>query len=256
MRFTMHESDLPAFKAHLRRTYPAAKSSHRMEAAARGLGYTTYGGLLTDLKSGPVDVAANDEVFYRQLGVAQPMGANHRLDRALSRSLLRIPLHRVLDAREDLTLRGFDKIWIGPSYEMKLPVDERKALLAERRREAYQDDWATDQFELALIFLSRQQRTATINRKVTTYGLKHRAEGLSRRFGLFEHLGNYVADGMLIAAAYHLGFIVKPTGYEVYSARLNISMRSVNASRGWSGGSRDERQELVAAMYAPEAIAA
>ena len=36
---------------------------------------------------------------------------------------------------------------------------------------------------------------------MTSYGLKHRAENLSRDFGMFNYLGNYVSNGMLIAAA-------------------------------------------------------
>ncbi len=64
---------------------------------------------------------------------------------------------------------------------------------------------------------SREQRT-TISKSSTSYGLKHEAEQFHR-----ENNGdgdNYVANGMLIAAAVHLGFKIQPEGPNAY---LNIA---------------------------------
>lgn len=87
-----------------------------------------------------------------------------------------------------------------------------------------------------------------------TYGLKHRAENLSRSFGLFTHLGNYVSNGMLIDAAYAAGFTVKRSAYDSYNAHLNISMQTVNASRGWEKNSQVENRAIVIDMYAPQIV--
>ncbi|WFU51786.1 hypothetical protein [Sinorhizobium terangae] len=111
-------------------------------------------------------------------------------------------------------------------------------LFAERRREAYDGDSEADQFELALIYLSRQAKIKSLNRKMTSYGLKHRAENLSRNYGLFTHLGDYVSNGMLIAAAYSAGFTVHRIRPDPYNAYLNISMQTVKASLGFERGDR------------------
>ncbi|OOY06955.1 hypothetical protein [Thioclava sp. F36-7] len=48
-------SDIRRFKRHLALALPELGPSLRMELAARGLGYGTYAGMLTDLKNGPVE---------------------------------------------------------------------------------------------------------------------------------------------------------------------------------------------------------
>ncbi|MEH3101662.1 hypothetical protein [Sphingomonas adhaesiva] len=246
MHLSISETDLPSIKESLRKAHPNAKSSLRMEALARAVGFTTYAGLRARLDAGSVQVSVNDAAFCEHLKLASP--SDDAL-RSLSRAIARAMLRSVLDAYPDLTLRGFDSIWQGDDRERAMPIPERQALLAERRREGYDDDWAADQFELAMIFLSRQRKIKTLNRKTGSYGLKHRAEGLSRHFGLFTHLGNYVANGMLIAAAYASGFTVRRIGFHSYNAFINISMETVRLARGHEGRSRRDDRRVVAEFY-------
>lgn len=251
MHLFVHESDLPSIKESLRKAHPETRPTHRMEALAKGLGFSTYASFLTSLKSGGLRVTVDDEAYCFALEVPAVMGDDNRA-RYLSRALARTMLRKVLDEHPDLTLRGFDSIWQGGRDELRKPKEEREALFAERRREAYEDDWAADQFELALIFLFRQKRIKSVNRQIGSYGLKHRAEDLSRAFGLFTHLGNYVSNGMLVAAAYAAGFSVKRVAYDSYNAHLNISMQTVNAARGWERNSQiDGDRAMVHSMYAP-----
>ncbi|CAN7620545.1 hypothetical protein HW571_27750 [Agrobacterium genomosp. 3] len=82
--------------------------------------------------------------------------------------------------------------------------------------------------------------------------MKHRAEDLSRAFGLFTYLGNYVSNGMLLAAAFAAGFSVKRVADDSYNAYLNVSMQTVNAARGYERNSRiEENPAIVLSMYAP-----
>ena len=70
-----------------------------------------------------------------------------------------------------------------------------------------------------------------------------------RTFGHFRPLGNYVSNGMLIAAAYALGFEVRLIAPDNYNAYLNISMVTVNRSRGLEPRSPNENPQIVATMY-------
>lgn len=248
MRITLTSDDLPSIKAYLHRVLPDHKPSLRIESAAHGLGFTTYAGLRQALSAGPVVVAADDRRFCAEIGV--PFEGERDFNRFLSRAIARVELHRVLDAHPMLTQRGFDSAWMpGVGCERDKSPQERRALLTERRQKAYEDDWSFDQFELAWIYLSRQAKIKSINRRTGSYGLKHRAENLMRTFGHFRPLGNYVSNGMLIAAAYALGFEVRPIAPDNYNAYLNISMVTVNRSRGLEPRSPNENPQIVATMY-------
>ncbi len=234
MRVTLNGSDLDLLKTHLRLANPDLSPSQRIEAAAKGLGYTTYAGLRAALMERAVEVEANEKLYCELLEIDRRVDSRFAV-RPLGRALAKIELSRALKEHENLTERGFDSVWLGGSDELALPFADRVRLLKVRRAETFSSDWAADQFELAWFYLSRQSRTKNINRRTGSYGLKHRAEGLNRKYGLFEPLGNYVSNGMLIAAACSLGFSVKSMGYNSYNAWLNISMRTVKATIGRSG---------------------
>lgn len=248
MHMLVHESDLTSIKESLRKAHPDTRPSHRMEAVAKGLGFLTYAALLSSLKIGALSVVVDDQAFCTSLGVAHT-SVKGKPVRSLSRGIARAMLRKVLDVHPDLTQRGFDAIWLGSRDDLRKSKEEREILFQERRREAYEDDWSADQFELALIFLSRQKKIKTLNRQIGSYSLKHGAENLSRSFGLFTHLGNYVSNGMFLAAAYATGFTVRRVTFDSYNAYLNISMQTVKAARGWERSSQDESRNTVIGMY-------
>jgi hypothetical protein len=248
MRVTITSDDLQSIKDYLHASLPDRRPSHRLEAAARAFGFTTYAGLREALAAGPVTLEADDLRFCSELALA--FETEKDFQRHLSRSIARIALHRILDDHPMLTQRGFDSAWLGNSRETALPLSQRKALLAERRREAYESNWGLDQFELAWIYLSRQKKIRSFNQQIGSYGLKHRAENLQRVHGMFVPLGNYVSNGMLIAAAYALDFEVKPIAPDNYNARFNISMATVNQSRGRVPRTGTEDRSLITALYA------
>ncbi len=249
MTLSVSQATLPIIKANLRKAHLHTKSCDRTEALAAGLGYRTYAGFLKSLAAGPVSANVDNLHYCAQLGVPS-VDDRGEPSRHLSRAIVRGMMHPVLDAQPELTLRGFDSIWQGDARELALPVAERRAAFQERRDEAYHDGWSADQFELALLFLSQQTMNKTLNRESSSYRIKHRAEGLSRHFGMFKELGNYVSNGMMIAAAYAAGYTVKPIRHSSYNAWLNISKRTLRASEGYDVRTRRaDRPEIVRGMY-------
>lgn len=221
MRLPITIHDIDSLKRDLKAAYPNVKPTSLVEGTARGLGYNTYASLRATLASGPRDVEANDHLFSDYID-QQP--ENGKAPRGLSRALARIAVRKVLEAHPDLTQRGFDDIWAkeieGNSFE------ERKILFAERRKAALSNG-AMDEFELAFIYLTKQERRKTLNRDWSTYNLKHSAERLVRQDKLFTHLGDYVSNGMLIVAAIMLGFEVKQISFRNPNGFLNISSKTV-----------------------------
>jgi len=74
---------------------------------------------------------------------------------------------------------------------------------------------AVDEFMKACRFLSQFGQRLTINTRSSSYGLKHEAERFHRELAGPDH-DPYVSNGMLIAAAVHLGFKLKQVGPNAY----------------------------------------
>jgi hypothetical protein len=75
-------------------------------------------------------------------------------------------------------------------------------------RAAMTESWQVEQFLRAVEWLEQAKRTRIISRRRTSYGWKHVAERwLARRS---PGRDPYIADGMFIAAAIHLGFLLRP----------------------------------------------
>lgn len=79
-------------------------------------------------------------------------------------------------------------------------------------------------FEAAVAWLSLVERTTTPRPTFDSYRYKHAVESWTA-----DNEGNrtYVAPGVFLAAAYHLGFMVQETEHGSCSAYLNISKRSL-----------------------------
>lgn len=214
-------ADLPALKTDLRRYHPDKTASERIEAAARGFGFKSYAGMRSALEQGDIIVVPDVFAFYDYLEL--PTDDLEQM-RSLSRAVARIAVRRVMAQDASLTSHGFDSAYPRQPNDWKMTVEERKAALQQRREETL-SDWDMDQFELALIYLDMQGRRKTLNHKFSTYGLKHRAEGLSRHKGLHTHLGDYVSNGMFIIAALSRGFTVKQNGENSLNGYLNISSK-------------------------------
>jgi hypothetical protein len=84
---------------------------------------------------------------------------------------------------------------------------------------------ALDECNKACSFLRHVAKRKTINRKRTSYGLKHQAEGFVR--SLKDRPENaYVANGAFICAALHLGFKIQRAGLASPNVYFNMSSKS------------------------------
>jgi hypothetical protein len=203
MKLTVTISDIEHMKADLRAALPDVKSSHRVEALARGLGWSTNAAMRVALVSGPIGAGVDEDAFLEYL-------REHSFDAprgCITRILAKSGIRRAMDLDPTLTHFGY-----GVFRDRKQTPEERRAKFAENRASML-EDYAADEFMRAVAFLSRFGRRKTINTRSGSYGLKHDAE----RFA-----GGYVANGMLIAAALALGFSAKPTDPGSPNAFFNI----------------------------------
>ena len=218
MRVSLSASNIPAVKRWLRQAMPDVQASIRTEAMARGFGFNTNAALLTAVKTGNVSLTVNEIEFVEFLQ-QRDLSA---LDRILSRAIIRTLIESILEANPRLTTHGFgvpDSYgWSGPKY-----INEVK-----RSRDEFYNDWQCDQFELALLLLQHCDKRKSLNRNVSSYGLKHTAERISREHKIRTDLGNYVSNGVLIAAAISESFDVRPIDWRSLNAYLNISSKSLN----------------------------
>lgn len=219
MRLSLNIQELAAAKRDLYAALPKVPAAHRLEAFARGCGLTTYGGLRDALSPAPLAISSMPEAFTSYLAERGLEGE----ERALIRTLIRAAVRRVQATEASLTSHGYGVGW----RSGETMAEHRHKFAAAR--EAMLSDWSADQFELASIYLDGFASRKTINRSFSSYRLKHRAEDLSRRHGLHTHLGNYVANGMLIAAALHAGFDARPVQPGSLNANFNMSSRSIRS---------------------------
>lgn len=89
---------------------------------------------------------------------------------------------------------------------------------------------AVEEFKRACDYLLLLDVTKTLNRKLTSYNLKHCAERYHRRYDYADCPEDaYISNGMLLAAAYHLGLLVRRTAWSSFVGYLNVSSRSIRA---------------------------
>jgi hypothetical protein len=214
-------------KADLARTLPAVKSSHRVEALARGMGFRTYASMLCASQEAKTSGKADGASFKNYL---EGHGFNveaRRLYQVVARSAIR----SVLDAVPVLTSAG---IGVGPPNrnadgKWETP-QQRNSQFVESQRELLDSE---EQFLLSLAFVSRIRKIRTIGSGRGSYGLKHIAEKYLCNYPTGEELGpQYVSNGALIAAAVHWGFCfrkyVDHLGYIELNVSFNMSKRSTN----------------------------
>jgi hypothetical protein len=217
-------STLVNTKIALTHALPDIKSSHRCEAMARGFGYRTYASFLLDARSSEESMVLVDgRTFVDYL-------ARHGFDVAgvaLYHAASKAALQSIAMRFPRLTAHGFG---IG-ERNAALPVSEWRARFADSRAELVSDH-AIKPFLASLAFLSRVERTKTIRPKTSSYWLKHLAEKFACTYPDGEKLGAvYVPNGLLIAAAIHAGFDVKPYiddhGREALNACFNMKAASL-----------------------------
>lgn len=230
LRIPVTPSSLDALKAHVTKTIPEVKSSHRVEALGRGLGFKTYAALRAAAQSTkPSTAVVSGAIFTSYL-----TEHGFEVDPAvLYRAAAQVAINGVLERMPRLSIYGIglgrpqrnqDNTWETPQ--------QRNSRFAEQQQEC-QGLHAAEAFLLALALLSRIQPTKTITSGSGSYRLKHIAENYACAYPEGGKLGpRYVPNGMLIAAAVHMGFnyktYVDDYGYDLPNANFNMSKPSID----------------------------
>jgi hypothetical protein len=217
MQVSLSHAEMTPLKAQLMTLAPMIKASHRAEAMARGLGFGSNAALLAALDQGAVPCPIDERAFATFL---RERGGEHLPADVLTQAVLRTKrggelseIAAVLALQPELSANGFRAFF--PRLSREEEADAFQASRAAMTQARY-----VEQFARAVTFLSTKQKATTVSRKRTSYGYKHDAERFHKAA---DPDGNpYVANGMFIAAALHLGFKIKRDGMSP-NAFINIA---------------------------------
>jgi len=225
LQISVTPSAVGQIKAELTKSLPTVKSSHRAEALARGLGFRTYAALLAGSRSPepPVAIVTGSHFvdYLRERGFeAEPtvlyLAGAKAIIVGLLETMPKLSIHGLGFGRPR---RNPDGSWQSSEQRVAEFLERREACLHQRSAEA---------FLRSLALLSRVTATKTIRAGTGSYRLKHIAENYVCFYPDGAKLGpDYVPNGMLIAAAVHMGFKYKAhvddLGYDTLNASFNMS---------------------------------
>jgi hypothetical protein len=233
LRIHITEPAVAQMKLRLAKALPHVKSSHRVEALARALGFHTYAALRQAASSTDSIVRVDATAFCAYLG-------EHRFTVHgvhLYRAAATVAVSSVMDATPKLSAWGYG---IGRFRRQadgtRETPQERNARFLEQRAYLLGDN-ALDQFLLALGLVQRIPTTKTIRNGTGSYRLKHIAENNTCALPCGRLIGrsidmDYVANGVLVAAALHAGFKAKThideLGYESVNVTFNMSKPAID----------------------------
>jgi len=240
MNLSIASHDLDPLKGHLLALLPQAQSSHRAEALARGLGFGSNAAMRASLADAPADCEVDNRAFVDFLKSRDVADVPwNTLSEAVVRVKLvdrRAAIAAVMEHQPELGSRGF-RTWDG-RRTVKENADEFRA-----NREEMLEPSSVDEFMRAIAFLQTKEKARTVSRKGTSYGYKHEAERFHRERA--PRANPYVANGLFIAAALHLGFTVKRDGNGP-NAFINIASAPVRRDRSGLAGSLRGPRKLAA----------
>jgi hypothetical protein len=217
-------------KHELGETIGDVKSSHRIEASARALGFRTYASMLAAAKSGNAAAStANGAIFREYLN---QRGFNVEAIH-LYRAVARVAISAVLEVNPRLSMRGYGSgrpDWNPDLKRFETPREIFAQFRCDRAEFLSRDGY--DEFLLALAFVQRIPATKTV-RDVGSYRLKHIAENMPFITADGTTMGpQYVSNGALIAAALSAGFEMKTyvdhLGYDAINVSFNMSKRVID----------------------------
>jgi len=212
---------LELMKNELIRGLPQVKSSHRWEALARGFRFQTYAAMRAALMAAPPTIGVDGAAFTNYLE-AKGYCASYR---AIYRLAAKIALCEIMATTPKLTCwgigvgewrRGSDGTWESArEYEDRFNASRRDLL----------HDSSADQFLLSLALLTHLPKTKTPRPGVGSYRVKHIVENYPYSYPDSDLLGPiYVANGLTIAAAIHLGILYKTFKTESGRDHLNVAL--------------------------------
>jgi len=240
MNLSINAHDLDPLKGHLLALIPQAQSSHRAEALARGLGFGSNAALRAGVADAPIDCEVDTGAFIDFLKSRDVRDVPwNTLSEAIVRVKLadqRTAITTVMEQLPELGSRGFRTR--DARRTTRENADDFRA-----SREEMLEPHSVAEFMRAVAFLETKEKAGTVSRKATSYGYKHEAERFHR--DVKPRANPYVANGLFIAAAAHLGFTVKRDG-QGPNAFINIATAPVQRDRsGLAGSLRGSRKRAA-----------
>lgn len=215
------QEQIDSMKADLTTYYPDIKSSHRVEALARALGFKTYAALrANDLFSSPIQGEIDWFAFssYLQEKGFQPTAKPLYL--ASGRAAIKL----IMGEYPNLTYEG---VGINTEHH-KGETTQEYVERFRREREAMLLDSCVEEFLRAYSVVSRISKTRTITKKRGSYGLKHIAEKALLVYPDGEESApSYVCNGSLIFAALNAGCYLKEIE-GTQNAYFNMLQKSID----------------------------
>jgi hypothetical protein len=251
LRIPVTLSAIELIKSYLSKSLPEVKSSHRVEAIGRGLGFRTYAALLVAAQSPVPPIALVSGAIFsdylkRHGFEAAPahlyLGSAHAAIIGVLDSLPRLHIHGIGFGQPQRNADG-----------SRQTLEQQYAEFIERREEC-RDRHAAEAFLRSLALLTRVTATKTVRSGTGSYRLKHVAENYVCEYPEGEKLGpDYVPNGMLIAAALHMGFKYKAhvdhLGYDTQTLTFNMSKAviddldaEIRPQTGFARGRAQKRQ--------------
>lgn len=229
LRITIDEETHAQLKYSLLLSSPEIKSSHRVEALARGLGFARNATLLNALSRGRCEVSVDGTRFRGYLEERGLMMAVIDLYRAAAS----VAVAGVMACHPNLSSWGqyVGRRRIGDDGRRETSEQHHARFLTERARLLAVE--GLDEFLIALAFVQQVPTTRTIRDGSGSYRLKHIAEASQCTFPCGHVLGpKYVSNGALIAAALHASFRSKThrddLGYEAVGVTFNMSKAAID----------------------------
>jgi len=198
---------IDSMKSDLGKYLPHIKSSHRVEALARALGFQTYAALRArDLFWSPIETEVNWSAFRDYLKEKGFECTAKPLYLAVGRAAVRLILE--MKALEPNLTRE------GNGINTEHHKGETREEYSRRFHQARLDmllDSSIVEFLRSYSVVTRIPHTRTVTTKRGAYALKHIAENASFTYPDGEESPPaYVCTGSLICAALHAGFYYKP----------------------------------------------
>lgn len=245
--FHFCDCDLPLLKAsaelHLRHISPAL----RMEILARCCGFQTY----ASMRCGLASAAGSELLFSLDIEGAADFARQRRIEfepGLIYDVLATAAVPKVVRENPLLHDWGHGRGCLEPDPRRRrelvegLPVERRRGAIEreinkdlKERRVGFQQIRRQAGFLRALSYVSRVEKTKTVNRRQSSYGLKHAAERIAYSLeGGVELRSSYVSNSELIAAAIFAGFtlhqpeVVGGCPNSSPNPEFNMSQRSIN----------------------------
>jgi hypothetical protein len=210
-----------SLKASLARWAPGIKSSHRVEALARSLAFSTHAALIAAIDSTTVQIVTVESDAFGAYLRERDFEIDENI---VHRAVAAAAIDRVRELHPRLASHGFGVPRLG-----RESWAERFRRFAANQAEMGEESFAGS-FLLSLVLLREIPKTRTIRPRTNSYWLKHVAEKVEANYPNGARLGpGYVPNGAFIAAAIYAGFACRyrqdRDGEEHPNCLFNMSYR-------------------------------